>query len=100
MSVEIILWQQGRSIDMIIENCVNSFHQPVDMEQPVIDILHDVADVVFDFDGDYDTWKEDIEKLAPGYLELEEVGEGMVGDYDHKRFRTQQELNKIDGFSV
>jgi hypothetical protein len=100
MNMEIIRWQQGRSIDVIIESCVDSFHQPVDMEQPVIDILHDIADVVFDFDGDYDTWKEDIENLAPGYLELEEVGGGMVSDYDHKRFRTQRELNEINGLGL
>lgn len=96
MSMEIIHWLQGRNIKGIIEGAVNSWHQPVDMEQPVIDILHDIADMVQSFDGDYDTWKEDIENLAPGYLEMEDAGGGMVGAYDHGLFRTEEELEKME----
>lgn len=45
------------------------------------------------FDGGIDEWMDDIERCAPGYLDMEEVaGNGMVPDYDHAKFRNEEEL--------
>jgi hypothetical protein len=61
------------------------------MEQPILDILEDTKPAV---QGEIDEWMEDIERYAPGYFEMEEESNGMVSEYDHANFRTEEELSK------
>ncbi|KAJ8128043.1 hypothetical protein O1611_g5593 [Lasiodiplodia mahajangana] len=66
--------------------------QPLDMRAPILDIL----DSLDNYEGGEPEWTEDIERYAPGYLEMEraamvadEVTGGVVAlvrDYDHSRF--------------
>jgi hypothetical protein len=58
------------------------------MEKPILEILEAKAEF---FDGGsrgVDQWREDIESYAPGYLEMEEAGNGMAPYYDHGDFTT------------
>lgn len=59
------------------------------MEQPILDILEDTKPA---FQGGIDEWMDDIERYAPGYLDMEEESNGMVMNYNHSRFRTDKEL--------
>jgi hypothetical protein len=59
------------------------------MEQPILDIPEDTKPT---FDGGIDEWMNDLERYAPGYLDMEEENNGMVTKYDHSRFRTDEEL--------
>lgn len=62
------------------------------MEQPILDILEDCKPFLH---GGIDEWMDDIERYAPGYLEMEEAGDGMAPDYDHSKFRNSEELEGI-----
>jgi hypothetical protein len=60
------------------------------MEKPILEVMSTLATECEYFDGDgrgVDLWRKDIESYAPGYLEMEEAGGGMVVDYDHDNFR-------------
>lgn len=61
------------------------------MEDPILDIL----EYSIPNPPDSDLWLEAIERCAPGYLEMESQGSGMVSDYDHSRFRTDKELEDL-----
>lgn len=63
------------------------------MEEPILDILDSKDRYVHN--ADIDLWMEAIERCAPGYLEAEEHCGGMVPDYDHRRFRSQEELEEM-----
>lgn len=58
------------------------------MELPILELLDD-PDIEFwlSFEGAPDTWAEDIEIYAPGYIKMEEDGNGMASDYDHSNFK-------------
>jgi len=58
------------------------------MEQPILDILKAKAEFFDGGDRGADQWREDIESYAPGYLEMEEAGDGMAPDYDHGNLTT------------
>ena len=60
------------------------------MEEPILDILESKRDHLEN--GDIDLWTEAIERCAPGYLDMEEDGNGMAPDYDHSFFRSHAEL--------
>ncbi|KAF7533587.1 hypothetical protein G7054_g6941 [Neopestalotiopsis clavispora] len=62
----------------------------IDMEEPILDILESKRDRLEN--GDIDLWMEAIERCAPGYLDMEEDGNGMAPDYDHSLFRSHAEL--------
>jgi hypothetical protein len=58
----------------------------LDMNLPIIDILEGAnarGEFLFELDGGRDGWMEDIEVYAPGYLEMEAVGN--ESEYDHSR---------------
>ncbi|KAK8054780.1 hypothetical protein PG993_000007 [Apiospora rasikravindrae] len=63
------------------------------MEDDILDILEGIRGYV---PGSPDVWLDYIERYAPGYLEMEAEGDGMVYDYDHSRFRTTEELESLD----
>lgn len=51
------------------------------MDLPILDILESgFENDYLDFEGDVDSWAEDIEKYAPGFLALEK--EGKAAEYD------------------
>lgn len=56
------------------------------MDQPILNILEQTFLIAVDWRlrGDEDDWISDIEKIAPGYLKLEELG--SEADYDHTKF--------------
>ena len=62
------------------------------MEKPILEVMSTLATECEYFDAGgrggrgVDLWREDIESYAPGYLEMEEAGGGMVVDYDHDNF--------------
>lgn len=63
------------------------------MTLPVIDILEGAklrGEFIQDFDGARDVWMEDIERYAPGYLQME--AEGNEADYDHSRLINPDEV--------
>lgn len=60
------------------------------MEEPILDILESKRDRLEN--GDIDLWMEAIERCAPGYLDMEEDGNGIAPDYDHSLFRSHAEL--------
>lgn len=62
------------------------------MEQPILDILEDCKPYL---DGGIDEWMDDIERYAPGYLAMEEVGNGQAPDYDCSNLRGEEELSAI-----
>ncbi|RAO67698.1 uncharacterized protein BHQ10_003710 [Talaromyces amestolkiae] len=64
----------------------------LDMTLPVIDILEGAklrGEFLQHFDGARDVWTEDIERYAPGYLQME--AEGNEADYDHERLMDPDE---------
>ncbi|KAK9776745.1 hypothetical protein SCAR479_06483 [Seiridium cardinale] len=65
----------------------------VNMENPILDILESKAAYITN--ADIDLWIEAIERCAPGYLAMEEAGNGMVSDYDHGNFRSHEELENM-----
>jgi len=65
----------------------------MDMEDPILDILESKAPYLNN--ADIDLWMEAIERCAPGYLEMEEAGNGMAPDYDHANFRSDEELEQM-----
>ncbi|ROV91085.1 hypothetical protein VPNG_09918 [Cytospora leucostoma] len=65
---------------------------PLNMEKPILDIIEDCLPYI---DDGFDQWMDNIERYAPGYLAMEEAGNGMASDYDHSKFRTGDELEKI-----
>lgn len=62
------------------------------MEQPILDILENCKPSLA---GGIDEWMDDIERIAPGYLDMEDAGNGMAPDYDHSKFRNEEQLAKI-----
>ncbi|KAK7736716.1 hypothetical protein SLS53_006926 [Cytospora paraplurivora] len=67
-------------------------NRALDMEQPILDILEDCKPFLH---GGIDEWMDDIERYAPGYLDMEEAGSGMAPDYDLTKFRNSEELESI-----
>lgn len=66
------------------------------MEEPILDILEDKRRFVGIWgDGDIDLWIEAVERCAPGYLDMEEEGNGMASNYDHVKFRSHEELEDM-----
>ncbi|KAK8036386.1 hypothetical protein PG991_001523 [Apiospora marii] len=63
------------------------------MEDEIMDILESLP--APRVPGSPDVWLDYIERYAPGYLEMEAEGNGMVYDYDHSRFRTMEELETL-----
>ena len=58
------------------------------MELPILELLDDgEIEWWLEFEGDSNTFAADIEIYAPGYLEMEKIGGGMVTDYDHGNFQ-------------
>ncbi|KAI9037011.1 uncharacterized protein KD926_001109 [Aspergillus affinis] len=58
-----------------------SSNGPLDFDLPVLDILESgFENEYLSFEGGVETWAEDIEKYAPGYLALEK--EGKAAEYD------------------
>lgn len=53
------------------------------MERPILDILESCRPFL-DFGAD--VWRPKIEGYAPGYLAMEEAGNGMAPDYDYSKF--------------
>ncbi|KAF7527680.1 hypothetical protein G7054_g10416 [Neopestalotiopsis clavispora] len=53
---------------------------PLNMEQPILDIFEDTKPA---FDGGIDEWMNDIERYAPGYLDMEEENNGMLRMLTH-----------------
>lgn len=45
--------------------------------------------------GSSDLWLDYIERYAPGYIDLEEDGDGMAYWYDHSRFRNNMQLSQL-----
>lgn len=79
-------------MDIIRHSIANA---PIDLEPPILDVLDELANTRY-FDGGIDEWMDDIERYAPGYLDMEEAaGNGMVPDYDHANFRSEDELVNI-----
>jgi hypothetical protein len=62
------------------------------LEEPLLDVLESRRPFIR---GDIDLWLECLERIAPGYLEIEDQGDGMAPDYDHANFRTPEELRQI-----
>lgn len=57
------------------------------MDQLIVDILEDCKPGL---EGGIDEWMEDIEKYAPGYLDLEEAGQ--EAEFDHSNFKNEYYL--------
>ncbi|ETS77785.1 hypothetical protein PFICI_09847 [Pestalotiopsis fici W106-1] len=68
---------------------------PIDMEEPMLDLLESKRERYFPQGCDIDLWMEAIERCAPGYLDMEEEGNGMAPDYDHALFRSHAELEDM-----
>ena len=64
----------------------------MNMEQPILDILEDCKPYLA---GGIDEWMDDIERIAPGYLDMEEAGNGMAPDYALSNFRDEKQLASI-----
>lgn len=62
------------------------------MEKGILDIADEFRRFI---GGELELWRYLIERCAPGYLELEEAGQGMAYGYDHSRFRAQRELDGL-----
>lgn len=65
----------------------------MNMEDSMLDILDSKSRFIQN--ADIDLWMEAIERCAPGYLEMEEAGNGMAPDYDHAKFRSDEELQRM-----
>lgn len=76
----------------VVANCEGL---KVNMEGSILDILESKKRFLGWGDGDIDRCVEAIERCAPGYLDMEEEGNGMVPDYDHAQFRSHQEPEKM-----
>lgn len=56
------------------------------MERPILDLLEAKFQYFEHPDRvGIDYWRKAIERYAPGYLEMEANGGGMVPDYDHSK---------------
>ncbi|KUI70498.1 hypothetical protein VM1G_06397 [Cytospora mali] len=91
-----LMAQQGGDVygrDILRHSIANA---PMDLEPPILDVLEDLKDSYHqNFHGGIDEWMDDIERYAPGYLDMEEASNGMVPDYDHVDFRNEEELLNI-----
>ncbi|KAK9422514.1 hypothetical protein SUNI508_00377 [Seiridium unicorne] len=65
----------------------------VNMEDPILDILESKAAYITN--ADIDLRIEAIERCAPGYLAMEEAGNGMVSNYDHGNLGSHEELENM-----
>ncbi|KAF3011304.1 hypothetical protein E8E14_001029 [Neopestalotiopsis sp. 37M] len=85
----------GWSVDEVLDSDTfrNPYRLSSNMEEPLLDILDAKASYINQ--PDIDLWMEAIERCAPGYLELEDENDGMVEDYDHDNFRTNEELRHL-----
>lgn len=56
------------------------------MAQPILDTLGQIFTDIIEISSavEEEDWIDNIEKIAPGYLELEELG--SEADYDHTKF--------------
>ncbi|KFY64244.1 hypothetical protein V496_03390 [Pseudogymnoascus sp. VKM F-4515 (FW-2607)] len=83
----------GKPAYSLIEGDLWTFDEEApsgNMERPILEVMSTLATECAYFDEDgrgVDLWREDIESYAPGYLEMEEAGDGMAVDYDHDNFR-------------
>jgi hypothetical protein len=67
----------------------------MDMSRPILEILG-LSSMVMDGPCiGTEAWKQQIERYAPGYLAMEEAGQGMATDYDIANLRTRGELAGI-----
>ncbi|KAI1344210.1 hypothetical protein F5Y15DRAFT_365855 [Xylariaceae sp. FL0016] len=85
----------GKPVTSLVENgCFGDEYEDIalDMEKSILDILEDMKPGL---QGGIDEWIDDIERYAPGYLDMEEALGGMVTDYDHENFRSMQQLIDI-----
>ncbi|KAF3761918.1 hypothetical protein M406DRAFT_74842 [Cryphonectria parasitica EP155] len=64
----------------------------LNMEQPILDILEKCMS---ELRGGIDEWMDDIERYAPGYLDMEAAGNGQAPDYDCTKLRGSDELAEI-----
>lgn len=62
------------------------------MDQPILDILESCKPYI---QGGIDEWMDDIERYAPGYLNMEDAGQGLALEYDCTRLRNMEELQNI-----
>lgn len=62
------------------------------MEKPLLEILTDCKAYNA---SDFGDWKDDIERWAPGYLEMEAVGNGFAPDYDCSKLRNSDQLADV-----
>lgn len=62
------------------------------MEKPLLEILNDCKQFNA---SDIDDWRDDIERWAPGYLEMEAAGNGFAPDYDCSKLRNSDQLAGI-----
>ncbi|KAI4598157.1 hypothetical protein KJ359_003040 [Pestalotiopsis sp. 9143b] len=85
----------GWSVDEVLDGDTfkNPYRLSANMEEPLLDILDSKAPYIYQ--PDIDLWMEAIERCAPGYLEMEDENDGMVEDYDHANFRTNEELENL-----
>lgn len=56
------------------------------MERPVLELLQAKAEWFDGGDRGKQEWEDDIARFAPGYLEMEEAGNGLATGYDHSDF--------------
>lgn len=65
------------------------------MTKPILEILDASSSIMDGPRIGRQAWMQLIERYAPGYLALEEAGQGMAVGYNHANFRTRDELGKI-----
>lgn len=56
------------------------------LKKPVLNLLEANAEWSDGGDRGREEWREDIGRFAPGYLEMEDAGNGLATDYDYFRF--------------